>query len=162
MAQHRVVVKGYRELVRACTRADSDTKKYMRDTFRKVGDTVKVDAAGKFAGYDAKSAAGFRTRVRQRGVEVEQRLPRVRVPGPAGVRHDDRLALSGDLHARQTAALRQLLPQPRERAAHPPNQRERPLLPGCGAHRQGIVSPFAQKYRASALNEQHWVTPGKP
>ena len=67
-----VIVTGYTELVRACVRADADTKKYMRATFRQVGDIVKVDAARLFTRYSAKSAAGYRTRVRQRGISVEQ------------------------------------------------------------------------------------------
>lgn len=71
-----VRVKGYRELMRAAARADKETKKKVRETFRRVGDLVKVDARSKFGRYDARSAAGFRTVVRQRGVTVEQRYGR--------------------------------------------------------------------------------------
>lgn len=71
-----VRVRGYREFVRACDRAGKESKKEVRDAFRKVGDIVKVDAAARFAHIDQRSAAGYRTVVRQRGVAVEQRLGR--------------------------------------------------------------------------------------
>lgn len=75
-----LVVHGYRELVRACVQADADTRKSMRATFRAVGEPVRREAAELFSQYGAprnrathaKAAAGYRTRVRQRGVEVEQ------------------------------------------------------------------------------------------
>jgi hypothetical protein len=76
MAEETLVVTGYKELLRACDRAGKETKKEVRDTFRKVGDIVKVDAAGKFFAYDVHTAAGFRTVVRARGVSVEQSLRR--------------------------------------------------------------------------------------
>ena len=67
-------VVGYQEFMRATARADKDTKRYVREAFRKVGDSVRLDAVQRFAQYDARSAAGYRTRVRQRGVAVEQSL----------------------------------------------------------------------------------------
>jgi hypothetical protein len=76
MAEDTLVVTGYKEFIRACDHAGKETKKQVRDTFRKVGDIVKVDAAAKFAAYDVRSAAGYRTVVRQRGVSVEQSLRR--------------------------------------------------------------------------------------
>ena len=60
--------------MRACAHAEPDTKRYVREAFRKVGDSVKLDAVQRFAPIDARSAAGYRTRVRQRGVIVEQSL----------------------------------------------------------------------------------------
>jgi predicted Zn-dependent protease with MMP-like domain len=69
-----VRVKGLREFVRACDHAGKETKREVRNTFREVGDIVKVEAAKRFESIDARSAAGFRTVVRQRGVSVEQRL----------------------------------------------------------------------------------------
>lgn len=71
-----VRVEGYREFLRACDRAGKESKKEVRDTLRKVGDTVKLDAARRFSAYDRRSAAGYRTRVRQRGIAVEQSLRR--------------------------------------------------------------------------------------
>lgn len=69
-------IHGYREFLRACDRAGKDTKKEVRGTFKSVGEIVRVDAAARFARYDARSAAGYRTRVRVRGVSVEQSLRR--------------------------------------------------------------------------------------
>jgi hypothetical protein len=63
-------VEGYQDFMRACAKADKDTKRAVRDTFRPVGDIVRVDAAAMLAPVSARSAAGFRTRVRQRGVAV--------------------------------------------------------------------------------------------
>jgi hypothetical protein len=70
----RIVVHGYREFLHACDHAGKDSKKQVRDTFRKVGETVRADAERIFAAVDAKSAAGYRVRVRQRGIAVEQSL----------------------------------------------------------------------------------------
>jgi hypothetical protein len=69
-----VVVHGYKELVKASALADKQLRKEMRDTFRAVGEPVRSQAAVRFATVDARSAAGYRTRVRQRGVIVEQSL----------------------------------------------------------------------------------------
>jgi hypothetical protein len=71
-----VVVRGYKELIRASALADKATRREMRATFRKVGDPVKQEAAGLFARYDPRSAAGYRTYVRQRGISVEQSIRR--------------------------------------------------------------------------------------
>lgn len=77
MAASTTRVKGYREFVRACNRAaDRDTPRFVKGAFRAVGDIVKDDARQRFAPIDARSAAGFRTVVRVRGVTVEQRIPR--------------------------------------------------------------------------------------
>lgn len=67
-------VTGYKELLRACDRAGKDTKKQVRGALRNTGEIVRVDAARRFAGYSTVSAAGFKVRVRQRGVAVEQSL----------------------------------------------------------------------------------------
>lgn len=76
MARSVVRVRGYREFVRACDLAGKETKKAVRSTFREVGDIVRLEAADRFGGISPKSAAGFRTVVRTRGVAVEQRLRR--------------------------------------------------------------------------------------
>jgi len=67
-------VEGYREFMRACTRAEPDTKRYVRQAFRQVGDAVRADASSLFAPYDARSAARFRTYITQNGVAVGQSL----------------------------------------------------------------------------------------
>lgn len=61
-------------MLRACDRAGRETKREVRSTLRKVGDIVKVEAAERLREIDARSAAGLRTVVRQRGVSVEQSL----------------------------------------------------------------------------------------
>jgi hypothetical protein len=72
--QGTLVVKGYREFMRACNQGDKETKKYVRGVLREAGDIVRVDATRRFAPVDSPSAAGYRTRVRQRGVAVEQSI----------------------------------------------------------------------------------------
>ncbi len=72
MAQ-AVRVRGLREFQRAVSKADRETNKRFRARFKRVGEIVQRPAAGLFAKYDAKSAAGFRPVVRARGVAVEQR-----------------------------------------------------------------------------------------
>ena len=71
-----VRIKGYREFIRACDRAGKETKKEVRGTFRKVGDIVREEASSRFRDVSPRSAAGYRTRVRQGGVAVEQSLRR--------------------------------------------------------------------------------------
>lgn len=75
MVDPHLVVRGYREFLRATDRAGKDSKKEVRSTLRQVGEVVRVEWTREFAlRYDARSAAGYRTRVRQRGVSVEQSL----------------------------------------------------------------------------------------
>lgn len=69
-------VHGYREFLRAADRAGKESKKAVRGTFREVGEIVRVDAAKRFAEFSPRSAAGYRVRVRARGVAVEQSLRR--------------------------------------------------------------------------------------
>lgn len=67
-------VKGYTELLRALKTADRETKREVRGTLRAVGDIVRSEAVARFSPINARSAGGYRTRVRQRGVAVEQSL----------------------------------------------------------------------------------------
>ena len=69
-----VRVEGYREFLTACDNAGKETKRYVRGTFREVGDIVRLDASRLLAPVSAHSAAGYRTRVRRTGVVVEQSL----------------------------------------------------------------------------------------
>lgn len=48
----------------------------LRSELREAGNIVRDDARPRFSGVSAKSAAGYRTVVRARGVAVEQRLGR--------------------------------------------------------------------------------------
>src|SRR4029077_2844224 len=67
-------VKGYTQLMQALAQSDKASRKAVRDELRKAAEHVRLDGATLFAPTDAKSAAGYRTRVRQRGVAVEQSL----------------------------------------------------------------------------------------
>lgn len=77
-----VKVEGLREFQRALAKADPALRREIRAVYREVGDVVKADAASRFSRIDSGSAAGFKTRVRQRGVSVEQ--SRRRVTGKRG------------------------------------------------------------------------------
>lgn len=75
MAQAATVrVDGYRELLRSLKAMEPAGRKAVRDELRKVGEEVRQGAAARFARYDARSAAGYKVRVRQRGIAVEQSL----------------------------------------------------------------------------------------
>ena len=71
MAQ-AVRVKGLRDFQRACALAPKDTRREVKRELAAVGEAVEAEARQLFAPIDARSAAGFRTVVRQRGVAVEQ------------------------------------------------------------------------------------------
>ena len=77
MAQGNVNVYGYREFVRACNRAEKETRNQAKATLARAGEIVRPEAARLFSGISPVSAAGFRTAVRTRGVAVEQRKKRV-------------------------------------------------------------------------------------
>lgn len=67
-------VKGYREFLYATDRAEKESKKFVRDNFKAVGEIVREPAADQLDALSPKSAAGLRTIVRVRGVRVEQTL----------------------------------------------------------------------------------------
>lgn len=67
-------VEGYQQMMRALALADKGSRKAVRDELRNAGEDVRTGAAVRFARYDARSAAGYRTRVRQRGIAVEQSI----------------------------------------------------------------------------------------
>ena len=70
-------VEGYREFMRAVARADNESRKRVRTVFREVGEDVRADAQTFFDPISSKSAAGYRTRVRQTGIVVQQSLTKV-------------------------------------------------------------------------------------
>lgn len=74
MPRETIRVQGYREFLRACARAEKQSRTEVRSALKEVGDIVRVEWSARFARVDARSAAGYRTRVRQRGVFVEQSL----------------------------------------------------------------------------------------
>jgi hypothetical protein len=67
-------VRGFREFMRAAARAEKESKKEVRAALRKVAEPVRAEAASLFETVDPRTAAGYRVRVRQRGVSVEQSL----------------------------------------------------------------------------------------
>src|SRR5262245_58259522 len=72
--QSTLVVKDFQHLMRGLKDMDKDTKRKTRAAFRDVGEATRVDAIKMLSPHDPKSAAGFKTRVRQRGIAVEQSL----------------------------------------------------------------------------------------
>ena len=60
--------------MRAFQRADREQRLELRHALRDVGAIVQRDAVSRFSPVDARSAAGFKVRVRQKGVAVEQSL----------------------------------------------------------------------------------------
>ena len=69
-----IVVRGYKEFLRAAKNAGTATNREVRAAFRESGEIVRADAAQRLAKYSTVSAAGLKVRVRQRGVAVEQSL----------------------------------------------------------------------------------------
>lgn len=90
-------VEGYREFLRACDRAGKETKKYVRGSFREVGEIVRLDASSLLSPVSARSAAGYRTRVRATGVVVEQSLRKTTGQHPGWGSYQMRRALGPSL-----------------------------------------------------------------
>lgn len=67
-------VRGYNEFQRAIRRADKESRTETRAAFRESGDVLRVEWANRLRVISAKSAAGLRTRVRTRGISVEQTI----------------------------------------------------------------------------------------
>src|SRR5436305_13177204 len=74
MAGETLAVKGYRDLLRALRTADKESRLALRAELRHVGEATQAGAARRVGAKDPKSAAGYKVRVRQRGVAVEQSL----------------------------------------------------------------------------------------
>lgn len=78
MAKTSVRVRGYKEFIRACDRADKETKKEVRSTFRKVGDVVREPWSEDLSRFGSpKTSKGLRNSVRTTGVSVRQSLRKV-------------------------------------------------------------------------------------
>lgn len=71
MAQ-AIRVRGLRELQRTLQQADKETRKQVRAVLKETGEIVRKEGANRFESIDSGSAHGFKVRVRQRGVSVEQ------------------------------------------------------------------------------------------
>jgi hypothetical protein len=69
-----LALKGMQQFLAANRAAPRNVRKATTEVFRRVGDSVKAGAAARMLPIDARSAAGYRTVVRQRGITVEQSL----------------------------------------------------------------------------------------
>jgi hypothetical protein len=69
-----LVVRGYKEFLRACNHAEKDIKREVRRELKSAGESVRREAKRRFAPVSPYSADHFRTVVRLRGVSVEQPL----------------------------------------------------------------------------------------
>jgi hypothetical protein len=67
-------VTGLTELIKALHEVDRGLEKEVREGLREGGQKVQGAATARFMRYGQKTARGFRTVVRQRGVSVEQSL----------------------------------------------------------------------------------------
>ena len=76
MAKETVAVHGLKSLIRDFKTFDRPVNTAMRKSLRDVGDIVRHDVAGFFSAINSRTAAGFKTRVRQKGIAVEQSLRR--------------------------------------------------------------------------------------
>jgi predicted Zn-dependent protease with MMP-like domain len=74
MASQTIRVTGYREVARAARRAGKATNTVFRTAMKEVAEPIRDEATSRFSLIDARSAAGYRVAVRQRGVAVEQRI----------------------------------------------------------------------------------------
>lgn len=72
MAGSTVHVRGLRELQRDCAKLSKALAKEVRDELRIVAEPVRVEAVSLLSPLSADSAAGYKVRVRARGVAVEQ------------------------------------------------------------------------------------------
>ena len=66
----------YRNVMVGLKEADTRTRRDVRAELRHAGDKVREGATQRFDQYDPRSAQGYRVRVRQRGVAVEQSIRR--------------------------------------------------------------------------------------
>jgi hypothetical protein len=70
--QETVRVTGLKELQKALRQMDADVAKELRRELKDAGTVVQQQAISLFSPISAGSALGFKVRVRQRGVAVEQ------------------------------------------------------------------------------------------
>jgi hypothetical protein len=101
MAGSTTAVKNLRPFLKAALKEEKESRKLVRAEYRHVGDIVKEEGARLFGKYDAGSAAGFRTVVRQRGVSVEQRKRKTTGTRPDYGALQMRLALLPALDAKE-------------------------------------------------------------
>src|SRR5690348_15316602 len=75
-APFKVIVKGDKELERSLKGLRKDVLRELRPALRKAAEPVRAEAASLFSRFDDRTAAGFKIRVRQKGVAVQQTIGR--------------------------------------------------------------------------------------
>jgi hypothetical protein len=104
----RLVLDGYSEFLRACRDAPKETQKQVRETFRTVGRSVERGASARISPINARTAAGYKTRVRARGIAVEQTRRKTTGHHPEWGGYQMRHALIPALEANETELVRDL------------------------------------------------------
>jgi hypothetical protein len=103
-----LAVSGYRDLLRALKTADKETRLALRATLRHAGEATQASAVAKLSAVDSRSASGFKVRVRQRGVAVEQSLRRTTGKRPQFGALQMRRALVPALDANEERTIREM------------------------------------------------------
>lgn len=101
-------VKDFSLFMATLAHTDRATKRAGREEIRKAGEHVRRDATLRFAGTDPRSAGGYRVKVRQRGVAVEQTLRRTTGARPDFGALQMRRALLPALYGNEAATAREL------------------------------------------------------
>jgi len=103
-----LVVEGMTECLRALKELEPNERKGVRTALRKVGRSVERGASGRIAPKNARTAGGYKTRVRQRGIAVEQSLRKTTGQHPDWGAYQMRHALMPALEANENEMLRDL------------------------------------------------------
>ena len=92
--------------MRSLKETDARSRKAVRDELRHAGEKVRQGATDRFNRYDPRSAQGYRVRVRQRGIAVEQSLRRTTGKHPEFGTLQMRRALVPSLEANEEETMR--------------------------------------------------------
>lgn len=104
----QVTVTGYKDLLKGLKTADKETRAAVRATLKTVGEATRASAIHKLSPIDKRSAAGYKTRVRQRGVGVEQSLKRTTGKHPEWGAYQMRHALIPALEDNEAETMRRM------------------------------------------------------
>jgi hypothetical protein len=94
--------------MQALARSDKASRRAVRDELRQAGEAVRIGASFRFASTDRRTAAGYRIRVRQRGVAVEQSLRKTTGKHPEYGALQMRRALLPSLYANEDRTVREM------------------------------------------------------
>jgi hypothetical protein len=76
MAKETLVVENFAGLIKGLRDYDRGFKTKARLVLRQVGESTRADAASAMAPINQRTASGYKVRLRQRGIEVEQSIPK--------------------------------------------------------------------------------------